>query len=59
MDLLEKNNYHADIIRSKLIRITPTVLQDIHDELTLALDDLIPTVDEGMLQAFGKPLASS
>ncbi|KAF8504637.1 cytochrome P450 [Russula emetica] len=47
MDFREKhNNYHADIIRSKLIRIIPTIFQDIHDEVVLALNDIIPTVDE-------------
>jgi len=59
VDYLENNNYHSDVIRSKLVRITPTVLQEIHDELVLALNDLIPMVDEGMPQAFGKHLASS
>jgi hypoxanthine-guanine phosphoribosyltransferase len=60
MDFREKHNsYHADIIRSKLIRIIPSVFQDIHDELVLALNDIIPTVDEGMPQACGKPFVSS
>ena len=53
------NFYHADVIRSKLIRITPAVFQDIHDELVLTLNDVIPTVDEGMPQPCGKPFASS
>ena len=59
MDFLEKHDYHADIIRSKLIRVTPSVFQDVHDELVLALNDIIPTVNEGTPQACGKPFASS
>jgi len=61
MDFPEKHsNYHSDIVRSKLIRIIPEVFQDIHDELVLALNDIIiPTVDEGMPQTYGKPFASS
>jgi hypoxanthine-guanine phosphoribosyltransferase len=59
MDFLENHNYHSDVIRSKLIRVIPAVFQDIHDELVLALNDIIPTVNEGMPQACGKSFASS
>ncbi len=60
MDFREKhNNYHADVIRSKLIRIIPTIFQGVQDELVLTFNDIIPTVGEGMSQACGKPFASS
>ena len=38
------------MILSELMRIIPAVFQDIHDELILALNNIIPTVDEGMPQ---------
>ena len=60
MDFREKhNNYHVDIIRSKLICVIPAVFQDANDEVVIALNDIIPTVDEGMPQACGKPFTSS
>ncbi len=60
MDFREKHsNYHSDVIRSKLIRMVPTIFQDIHDELVLALNDIIPTVSEGMSQVCGEAFASS
>lgn len=60
MDFLDKDSdYHIDVVRSKLMRDLPTILQDIHDELLLALNDFIPTVGKGMPQPCGKPFASS
>jgi hypoxanthine-guanine phosphoribosyltransferase len=60
VDFRDKHSsYHADVIRSKLIRIVPTIFQDIHDELVLALNDIIPTVSEGMSQVRREAFASS
>ena len=40
------------------MRTTPTVFQDIYEELVLTLNDIIPTVNEGTPQPCGKPFAS-
>jgi hypothetical protein len=49
LDLLDKNDkYHADIIRSQLTRNIANTFKEVREELIMAMDDLIPTRDDGL-----------
>jgi hypothetical protein len=39
--------YQTDVIRSKLTRKLEGILEDVHEELVTALDDVIHTRDDG------------
>jgi len=46
-DMLDKDdNYHVDIIRTKLTRNIAVILKEVREELILALKDLIPTDED-------------
>ena len=38
----EASSYHADIIRNQLTRSLPVVFEDICDEISLAMNDVVP-----------------
>ena len=44
------NEYHVDVIRSKLTRITVDTFKEVHDELVRSLDASIPVHGDGAWQ---------
>ena len=51
LDLLNKNDeYHTDVMRSQLTRNIANTFKDVREELIMAMDDLIPTRDDGAWQ---------
>ena len=44
-DFLNADDYHTDVIRSKLTRNIDSTFKDVREELVLAVGDLIPTHD--------------
>ena len=48
LDLLnEEDEYHTDIIRSQLTRNIANTFKEVREELIVAMDDLIPTREDG------------
>lgn len=55
LDLLNMNDeYHTDVIRSKLTRNIAVTFKEVREELVSALDDFLPTSDDSMWQSFGR-----
>ena len=51
IDSLNKDDfYHVDIIRTKLTRNIAVTFEEVREELILALNDLIPTDEDGKWQ---------
>ena len=51
LDLLDENDeYHTDVIRSQLTRNIANTFKDVREELIMAMDDLIPTREDGAWQ---------
>ncbi|KAI9060502.1 cytochrome P450 [Trametes sanguinea] len=46
-DDVHENTYHVDIIREKLTRSIPTILPDVIDELSVAVEECIPVKGDG------------
>jgi len=44
--LNKDDNYHLDIIRTKLTRNIAVIFEEVREELILALKDLIPTDED-------------
>jgi len=44
--LNKDDNYHVDIIRTKLTRNIAVILKEVREELILALKDLTPTDED-------------
>ena len=52
IDILNANdNYHIDIIRSKLTRNIDSGFKEVREELVMAMGDLISTHEHGMWQS--------
>jgi hypothetical protein len=48
IDLLNpKDEYSTDIVRSKFTRDVASTFKEIHEELIMAMDDLIPETEHG------------
>jgi hypothetical protein len=48
LDLLDKHDeYHTEVIRSKLTRNIAAAFKEVREELVYALEDLIPTGEGG------------
>ena len=48
-DLLEPgNDYHVDVIRTKLTRNIADIFKDVHDELVMSLEAFIPVHGDGV-----------
>ena len=45
------DEYHTDIIRSKLTRNIAATFNEVREELIMAMDDLIPTHGDGTWQS--------
>jgi hypothetical protein len=45
------DDYHTDIIRSKLTRNIATTFNEVREELIMAVDDFIPTHEDSMWQS--------
>jgi hypothetical protein len=45
------DEYHTDIIRSKLTRNIAATFNEVREELIMAMDDLIPTHDDSTWQS--------
>jgi hypothetical protein len=55
LDLLnERDEYHTDIIRSQLTRNIADTFKEVREELIMAMDDLIPTHEDGAWQYPGQ-----
>jgi Trm5-related predicted tRNA methylase len=49
LDLLNMNDeYHKDVIRSKLTRNIAVTFKEVREELVSALDDFLPTSEDSM-----------
>lgn len=49
LDLLNADDeYHTDVMRSKLTRNIDSTFKEVREELVMALDDLIPTHEHSM-----------
>jgi hypothetical protein len=49
LDLLNLyDEYHTDVIRSKLTRNIAATFKEVREELVSALDDFLPTSDDSM-----------
>lgn len=44
------DEYHRDVIRTKLTRNIETTFNEVRDEFIMALDDLIPTHEDGTVR---------
>ena len=42
--------YHIDVLRSKLTRNIAATFNEVHEELIVAIDDFIPTHEDGTWQ---------
>ncbi|KAI0277137.1 cytochrome P450 [Russula aff. rugulosa BPL654] len=51
-----KDDYHTDIIRSKLTRNIAATFNEVREELIMAMDDLIPTHDDGNVEWVKVPI---
>ena len=52
LDLLNADDeYHTDVMRSKLTRNIDSTFKEVREELVMALDDLIPTHEHSMWQS--------
>ena len=47
------DEFHTDIIRSKLTRNIATTFKEVREELIMGMDDLIPTHEDGTWQSPG------
>jgi hypothetical protein len=47
-----KDEYHTDVIRSKLTRNIAATFNVVREELIMAMDDLIPTHEDSTWQTF-------
>jgi hypothetical protein len=48
------DEYHTDVIRSKLTQNTAVTFKEVREELVSALDDSLPMSDDSMWWSFGR-----